>query len=170
MVDPPSQAERQSRSPEKRPGLGLAKRGAGRGASCRKKHCETGRSCCRSRTPSFADRVAAAVPTGFQRNAALASCSPKRGTRYVRPRRRALVRATAIRRATARSAAQLRRCNAARALLVLKLRLGTFVARLAIIRIAPETRSAEDLIRGSLTLPIFRSVSVRPKPDIGERS
>ena len=37
------------------------------------------------------------------------------------------------------------------ALLVLKLRLGTFVARLAIIRIAPETRSAEDLIRGSLT-------------------
>ncbi len=36
------------------------------------------------------------------------------------------------------------------ALLVLKLRLGTFVARLAIIRIAPETRSAEDLIRGSL--------------------
>ena len=35
------------------------------------------------------------------------------------------------------------------ALLVLKLRLGTFVARLAIIRIAPETRSAEDLIRGS---------------------
>ena len=37
------------------------------------------------------------------------------------------------------------------ALLVLKLRLGTFVARLAIIRIAPETRSAEDLIRGSLS-------------------
>ena len=36
------------------------------------------------------------------------------------------------------------------ALLVLKPRLGTFVARLAIIRIAPETRSAEDLIRGSL--------------------
>ena len=38
------------------------------------------------------------------------------------------------------------------ALLVLKLWLGTFVARLAIIRIAPETRSAEDLIRGSLSL------------------
>ncbi len=35
------------------------------------------------------------------------------------------------------------------ALLVLKLGLGTYVARLAIIRIAPETRSAEDLIRGS---------------------
>jgi len=34
---------------------------------------KTGRSCCRSRTPSFADRVAAAVPTGFRRNAALAS-------------------------------------------------------------------------------------------------
>ncbi|MGH8710949.1 MAG: hypothetical protein ACREVA_06495, partial [Burkholderiales bacterium] len=48
-------------------------RGAGRGARCRKKHCKMGRSCCRSRTPSFADRVAAAVPTGFRRNAALAS-------------------------------------------------------------------------------------------------
>jgi hypothetical protein len=54
---------------EERPGLGLAQRGAGRGASCRKKHCKTGRYCCRSRTPSFADRVAAApclaAPLGF---------------------------------------------------------------------------------------------------------
>jgi hypothetical protein len=151
MVDPPSQAERQSRSPEKAPRtrtrVSVEREGAQAAA---RNTVKTGRSCCRSRTPSFADRVAAAVPTGFRRNAALASCSPKRGARYVRPRRRALVRATAIRRATARSAAQLRRCNAARALLVLKLRLGTFVARLAIIRIAPETRSAEDLIRGSL--------------------
>ena len=51
---------RKSNQREGRPGLGLAERGAGRGARCRKKHCETGRSCCRSRTPSFADRVAAA--------------------------------------------------------------------------------------------------------------
>ena len=40
------------------------------------------------------------------------------------------------------------------ALLVLKLRLGTFVARLAIIRIAPETRTAEDLIRGSIRIKL----------------
>ncbi|MGH8710816.1 MAG: hypothetical protein ACREVA_05820, partial [Burkholderiales bacterium] len=53
---PSDNAER----PERRPGLGLAQRGAGRGASCRKKHRKTGRSCCRSRTPSFADRVAGA--------------------------------------------------------------------------------------------------------------
>jgi hypothetical protein len=52
----------------------------------------------------------------------------------------------------ARCVAQLRRCNAARALLVLKLWLCTFVARLAIIRIVPETCSAEDLIRGSSVL------------------
>ena len=49
-----------SDSARRRPGLGLAQRGAGRGASCRKEHCKTGRYCCRSRTPSFADRVAAA--------------------------------------------------------------------------------------------------------------
>ncbi|MGH8710698.1 MAG: hypothetical protein ACREVA_05205 [Burkholderiales bacterium] len=59
--------------PERRPGLGLAKRGAGRGASCRKKHRKMGRSCCRSRTPSFADRVAAAVPSGCWQNAASAA-------------------------------------------------------------------------------------------------
>ena len=45
--------------PERRPGLGLAQRGAGRGASCRENHRQSGRSCCRFRTPSFADRVAA---------------------------------------------------------------------------------------------------------------
>ncbi|MGH8711859.1 MAG: hypothetical protein ACREVA_11215, partial [Burkholderiales bacterium] len=44
------------------------------------------------------------------------------------------------------------------ALLVLKLRLGTFVARLAIIRIAPETRSAGDLIRGS-TYPTASAIT-----------
>src|SRR5713101_10063661 len=59
--------------PKRHPGLGLAQRGAGRGASCCKKHRKTGRSCCHSRTPSFAYRVAAAVPSGFRRNAALAS-------------------------------------------------------------------------------------------------
>ena len=32
---------------EERPGLGLAQRGAGRGACCRKKHFKSGRHCCR---------------------------------------------------------------------------------------------------------------------------
>ena len=51
-------------------------RGAGRGASCRKKHRKTGRSCCRSRTPSFADRVAAAPGSLSLRDTLC--CSPKR--------------------------------------------------------------------------------------------
>ena len=61
---------------ERRPGLGLAQRGAGRGASCRKKHRKMGRSCCRSRAPSFADRVAAAPGSLLLRGALC--CSPKR--------------------------------------------------------------------------------------------
>src|SRR5712691_1424514 len=73
----PWQAERQSRPPGKRPGLGLAQRSAGRGASCRKRHCETGRHCCRSRTPSFADRVAAAVPLGCGKLRRLHRCAPR---------------------------------------------------------------------------------------------
>ena len=112
MVDPLRKPSDKADRPERRPGLGLAKRGAVRGASCRKKHCNTGRSCCRSRTPSFADRVAAARPVRV---------SAKCGACVV-------------------------------ALLVLKLQLGTFVARLAIIRIAPETRSTGYLFRGSLTV------------------
>ena len=63
--------------PDKRPGLGLAQRGAGRGASCRKKYHKTGRSCCRSRTPSFADRVAAAVPPGCGEMRRLRRCAPR---------------------------------------------------------------------------------------------
>ena len=63
--------------PERRPGLGLAQRGAGRDASCCKKHCKMGRSCCRSRTPSFADRVAAAVPPGCGKMRRLRRCAPR---------------------------------------------------------------------------------------------
>ncbi len=51
---------------------------------------------------------------------------------------------------TARFAAQLRRCDATRALLSFVVHATTFVARLASIRILPATQSAEDLIRGSL--------------------
>src|SRR5712691_11554206 len=94
-------------------------------------------------------------PSGLRQNAASAACSPKRGSRYVRPRRRALDRATTIQRATSRSAAQLRRCNAARALLGVVVLATTFVAHLASIRILPATQSAEDLIRGSLTAKMF---------------
>jgi hypothetical protein len=58
-------------------------RGAGRGASWRKKHCKMGRSCCRSRTPSFADRVAAAVPSGCGKMRHLHCCAPRiRSPRY----------------------------------------------------------------------------------------
>jgi len=45
--------------------------------SCRKKHRETGRSCCRSRTPSFAGRVAAAVPLGCSKMRRLRRCAPR---------------------------------------------------------------------------------------------
>ena len=69
MATPLGKPSDKADRPDKRPGLGLAQRGAGRGASCCKKHRKTGRSCCRSRTPSFAYRVAAAVPSGFRRNA-----------------------------------------------------------------------------------------------------
>ncbi len=92
---PSDNAER----PERRPGLGLAQRGAGRGASCRKKHRKTGRSCCRSRTPSFADRVAAAVPPGCCKMRCLRRARRSVEPRDVRPWRRALARATASRRA-----------------------------------------------------------------------
>ena len=104
-------------------------------------------------------------PAGLWQTAASASCSPKRGARYVRPRRRALVRATAIRRATARSAAQLRRCNAARALLGFVVPVTTFVARLAVLRILPATRLTKDLIRGSLSMvPMMRLELIRLSP------
>ncbi len=62
---------------ERRPGLGLAQRGAGRGASCSKKHRQSRRSCCRFRTPSFADRVAAAVPSGCGKMRRLRRCAPR---------------------------------------------------------------------------------------------
>jgi len=38
---------------------------------------KTGRSCCRSRTPSFADRVAAAVPPGCGKIRRLCRCAPR---------------------------------------------------------------------------------------------
>ncbi len=66
-------------------------RGAGRGACCRKKHCKMVRSCCRSRTPSFADRVAAApVPSGCGKMQHL-----RRARRSVEPRVRATAKASA---------------------------------------------------------------------------
>ena len=77
MVDPIHKPSNKADRPERRPGLGLAQRGAGRGASCRKKHCKMGRSCCRSRTPSFADRVAAAVPPGCGKMRCLRRCAPR---------------------------------------------------------------------------------------------
>ena len=77
--------------PERRPGLELAQRGAGRGASCRKRHCETGRYCCRSRTPSFADRVAAA-PGSLPLRGTLC-CSHKRAAAQLALRAQINVRA-----------------------------------------------------------------------------
>ena len=65
-------------------------RGAGRGASWRRKRRKTGRSCCRSRTPSFAYRVAAAVPPGCGKMRRL-----RRARQSVEPRVRAPAKASA---------------------------------------------------------------------------
>ncbi|MGH8711475.1 MAG: hypothetical protein ACREVA_09200 [Burkholderiales bacterium] len=78
MVDPLCKPSDKADRPESAPDSDSRERGAGRGASCRKRHRKTGRQCCRSRAPSFADRVAAAVPSGFRRNSALASLRSSR--------------------------------------------------------------------------------------------
>jgi hypothetical protein len=80
MVDPPSQAERQSRpqgqAPRTRTRVSVEREGAQAAA---RNTVKTGRSCCRSRTPSFADRVAGAPDSDSRERGAGrgASCRKK---------------------------------------------------------------------------------------------
>jgi len=112
MVDPLHKPSDKADRPERRPGLGLAQRGAGWAQAAARNTVKRGARAA-APAPQASLTVSRQPSLRVAENAASASCSPKRGARYVRPRRRALARATAIRRAHSPlrcTASQVQRC------------------------------------------------------------